>query len=398
MVDSVSPSSVLHHQAHDLLILIENLNQSGSRLEDLFWEKKLSQTVNNLFIDPDSTILEQLLDYLAATDQPDLYDILASLIEGLAEIATVHHNEQDYEVLLVTAPIITWTRYQLPDGVLTQSQHEKLLTLFKSYASSEAKVAVLGQLLSFDQLPKNFAQTYNLCAQLGQLALDAQPASIEIDQREDGIHLLADTKFIVTAIAVPVNSPVFAWQEASQPALALHQAQEQWQAQCEKILAAMFAGCQSQYLPPNGYFYNNRESDKNMRPLAIKAAVQWLAMASDSPTSQITAVIARCGVEDTEEFRVGLGIENDPEVLYGCVWPIFSKDEIDISSPHYQDSALTLQNILTDLGVESIRFLAGLFDPEFCDDCNAPSFPNDRGQLQHPYLPDDMDLSPTSIH
>ncbi|WP_269900230.1 DUF2863 family protein [Paenalcaligenes faecalis] len=398
MVDSTVSTSVLHHKAHDLLALIEALNQSGSRLEDHFWEAQLSQTILDLLADPNSTILEQLLDYLATTYQSDLYDILASLIEGMAESATVRFNDRHFNVLLVTAPIATWTRYQLPDGVLSHTQHEKLLTLFKSYAGSQAKVAVLGQLLSFDQLPKSVAQTHELCTELGLLALEAKPAAIEIDQREDGISLLADTKFIVTAIAVPEHAPVFAWQESPNPLLALQQAQQQWQTQCEQILSAMFAGCQSYYLPPDGYFYNNRESDKQMRPLAIKAAAQWLSMVTDSELKDISAVIARCGAEDTEEFRIGLGVASNPDILYGCVWPIFSRDEIDISSPHYQDTALILQNLLSDLGIESIQFLAGLFDPDFCDDCSAPSFPNAKGELQHPYLPEDMDYTPSAIH
>ena len=107
MVDSTVSTSVLHHKAHDLLALIEALNQSGSRLEDHFWEAQLSQTILDLLADPNSTILEQLLDYLATTYQSDLYDILASLIEGMAESATVRFNDRHFNVLLVTAPIAT---------------------------------------------------------------------------------------------------------------------------------------------------------------------------------------------------------------------------------------------------------------------------------------------------
>lgn len=398
MADSTDSSSMLHHKAHDLLNLIEALNHSGSRLEDQFWEDQLNQTVQLLLNDVDSLILEQLLDYLATTSQSDLYDILASLIESIAESTVLSHQGQDYHVLLVTAPITTWTRYQLPEGILSHTQHEKLLSLVKDYASPQAKVALLGQLLSFDQLPKSFAQTQALCKQLGQLALAAQPATIEIDQRDDGINLLADTKFIVSAIAVPVGSPLFAWQQQSDPVQAMRCAQEQWQIQCEAILSTMFAGCQSHYLPPNGYFYNNRMSDKYMRPLALKAAVQWLATVMHKDPKDLTATIARCGDHHTEEFRIGLSVQDQKEILYGCVWPIFSKEEVDISSPHYQDNATEIQNLLTELGVESILFLAGLFTPEFCDDCEAPSFPTTEGELQHPYLPEDLHFTPDALH
>lgn len=389
---------MVDQKANDLLALLEAIKQSGSRLEDEFWEQRLNQAVSALFAEPDSTLLEQLLDYLAATDQADLYDVLATTIESQAETVSLSHQGEAHQVLLITAPITVWTRYQLPNGLLNTSQHEQLLTLMKRYVSSHAKVAVLGQLLSFDQLPQNYAETHALCQQLGRFALDAKTAEIEIDQREDGIHLLADTLFVVAAVAIPRGKEVFAWQESAHPLTTQPQAQAQWQEQCQAILSSLFIGCQSEYVAPNGYYHNLRASDKQMRPLALQAAVQWLAMITDSPLEEIHATIVRCGHEETEEFRIGLGIEADPSILYGCVWPIFSQEETDVSHPNYEDTALTLQHLLTDLGVESIHFLAGLFEPEFCDDCHAPSFPTSSGKLQHPHLPDELDLSPTAIH
>lgn len=398
MVDSAIANTVLHHKAHDLLALIEALNHSGSRLEDQFWETQLTESVQELLIDPDSTLLEQLLDYLANSNQFDIYDVLVSLIEGLAESTTIHHKGQPYDVLLVTAPITAWTRYQLPDGVLGHELHENLLSLFKNYAGPDAKVAVLGQLLSFDQLPKSFALTHKFTAQLGRLALEAQATTIELDHQEDGITLLADTKFIVCAIATPSQKAAFGWQQSTNPLLAKQHSQTLWQEQCAQLLAPLFTGCQTEFLAPDGFYHNTRLSDRLMRPLAIKAAVHWLASITQSEFAEISAVIARCGQNDTEEFRIGFAIENNPDILYGCVWPIFSKDEIDRSSSHYENSALLIQNILTDLGIESILFLGGLYDPEFCDDCSAPAFPTADGELQHPYLPDELDFAPESLH
>lgn len=399
MVDSAVSATTLHHKAHELLDLIEALNHSGSRLEDEFWESQLNKTVQSLLVDPDSTLLEQLLDYLVLSSQADLYDILVSLIEGLAESVKLKHKQKHYDVLLVTAPITMWTRYQLPLGELSHQQHEDVLALFKEIAAKDAKVAVLGQLLSFDQLPKSFAQTHQLCTELGQMALAAKPASIELDQPDESLNLLADTKFIVSAIVVPAGQPVFAWQEHKTPILALRALEQEWPLRIHPLLTSLFTGCQCTYLPPDGFFYNNRASDKIMRPLAVKAAVQWLAMVAQTKPSQITATIARCGEYETEEYRIGLSIENNPDLLYGCIWPIFNKDEVDISSPNYQDSAQQLQLLLTDQGIESIRFLAGLFSPEVCDDCEAPSFPNPEGLLEHPHLPEDLaDYMPDALH
>lgn len=398
MVDSTVSNTVLHHKAHDLLALIEALNHSGSRLEDQFWESKLTESVQELLVDSDSTLLEQLLDYLSNSNQIELYDVLINFIEGLAESASLTHQGKQYDILLVTAPIAAWTRYQLPDGLLSHEQHEKLLALFKSYAGSDAKVAVLGQLLSFDQLPKSFALTHEFTAQLGRLALEAQVTTIELDNQDDDITLLADTKFIVCAIATPCKTAAFSWQQNPNPLLAQQQSQADWQEQCAQLLSGLFAGCQTQFLPPDGYYYNNRISDKLMRPLAIKAAVNWLSLVTQSEPDEISAIIARCGENDTEELRIGLTVANNTEILYGCVWPIFSKEETDRSSPHFEDSALIIQTLLTELGIESILFLAGLYDPDFCDDCSAPAFPTHQGELQHPYLPEELDFSPEPLH
>lgn len=397
MVD-IASNTLLHHQAHELLALIEALNQSGSSLEDHFWEQRLNRAILALFADEHSTVLEQLLDYLVLTDQAERYDLLVNSIEALAESHQLQHANADYEVLLVTAPIVAWTRYQLPEGHLSNPQHEQLLSLFKSYAGPKAKVALLGQLLSFDQLPKNYAQTHQLTAELAQLALADRPAIIELDHYDDGIHLLADTKYIVGVIAVPKGAAPFAWQTQAQPLAALERHQRRWLEHCEQILAPLFIGCQAQYLTPNGFYFNNRASDKLMRPLAIQAAVHWLAEVTQTETEAIKATIMRCGDQDIEEYRIGLSVEGYPDLLYGCVWPLFSLEEEDKSSAHYQDSLGQIQQLLNTMGVSSIVILAGLFEPLMCEECQVPYFPTTDAQLLHPHLPDGLKLHPEPLH
>jgi hypothetical protein len=54
--------------------------------------------------------------------------------------------------------------------------------------------------------------------------------------------------------------------------------------------------------------------------------------------------------------------------------------------------------LLKELGVSDVRRLPGIYAPEFCDDCGAPLFPNPLGEMLHPELPEEIDMSPIHFH
>src|SRR3546814_2846789 len=68
-----------------------------------------------------SKTVETALDHLLATDV-NAYEILVEQAETLSESTSLTHEGVEYDALLFSAPLVAWTRYQLPQGELTAEQ------------------------------------------------------------------------------------------------------------------------------------------------------------------------------------------------------------------------------------------------------------------------------------
>src|SRR3546814_15207059 len=78
--------------------------------------------------------------------------------------------------------------------------------------------------------------------------------------------MLADTRYVVAAVAVPAGAPVFRWQE--QPGDAAHSRDSclaNWVEQAQPTLAALLPGCGLECLLPDAYYVRNREADRRAR-------------------------------------------------------------------------------------------------------------------------------------
>ena len=53
---------------------------------------------------------------------------------------------------------------------------------------------------------------------------------------------------------------------------------------------------------------------------------------------------------------------------------------------------------LHDAGVEDVFRHAMLFDPELCDDCGAPLFPDRSGEAVHAEMPEDTPTQQPLFH
>lgn len=213
--------------------------------------------------------------------------------------------------------------------------------------------------------------------------------------------MLADARFIVGVIVVPKGQPLFRWQTDPAKPLAIRaDSTKLWQEAANATLGAMFTGCQSELLLPDAFYNNNREADRRIRPMALKAAVTWLQTAANLAPDELRAVIVGCGETATQEYRVGFSTRHNNHVVYGCIWPVLSKEE---ALPEMMDSdhiavPEEISALLKELGLTEVRHLPGVYPPDFCDDCGAPSFPNAAGEMEHPELPDETVLDPVQFH
>src|SRR5690606_14815269 len=101
-----------------------------------------------------------------------------------------------------------------------------------------------------------------------------------------------------------------------------------------------------------------------------------------------------CGESIIEEYRIGFSTRQSTDVIYGCIWPILSKEEAIADTMENDDADLPeeIAVLLRELNVADIRRLPGLYATDFCDDCGAPHFPNPSGEMLHPELPDEIDF------
>ncbi|MBF6617065.1 MAG: DUF2863 family protein [Candidimonas sp.] len=392
----------LSRDAQRLLALTEALARSGSRLEDDWWESRLGVLLDKLLLGKKNKTVESALDYLLATNI-DAYEILVEQAETVSESTTMTVDGVEYDALLFSAPVVAWTRYQLPEGDLTAVQRDTISAALATHiAAPDARLALIPSLVNFDQMPQTFQETRAWTQRLAQRALRTGTEACVLGQPADPEGLLADARFVVGAIVVKRGAAVFRWQTNPDDAGALPRQQclDAWIDDCSITLGPLFTGCQVEYLQPDAYYVNSREADRRIRPLALRAAVTWLQTAAHLPGGDLRAVIAGCGEASIEEYRIGFSTRQSNEVVYGCIWPVLSKEEAvaDGLEAGHVDVPDEIAALLKEMGVGDIRRLPGIYPPEFCDDCGAPHFPNPLGEMLHPELPEETDLGPVHFH
>lgn len=398
-----APISSFSRDLTSLLNLIDSATTANSQIEHVFWEIQIKAALNQLLKAKKEDSLEQALEYFAH-HQSMAYELLVEHLEALTESQSITFQKKNYDVLLISAPIVLWTRYQLPQKLaLEPALFTELSQQFQSLLLAKGCVAAfLPELLGFEQLPQSFTDTRLFTQQLGQQALKPGKQKNLVNSAQLGNdEALAEARFFVGAAVVPQHQPIFQWQAKPEQGTTLHaQAVASWKAVANKLLSPLFTGCSTEFLAPGPFYASNRLADLQLRPAALKASVTWLHAVTGVAPSSLRATFAACGSNEVEEYRIGLTTQQSNNVMYGCIWPVLTKDE---ANPDLFDSGLnatadTISTLLRELGVRDIRRLPGLHELDGCDDCGAPYFPNPLGELVHPELPEDLDLNPVQFH
>ncbi|MFY2058649.1 DUF2863 family protein [Achromobacter xylosoxidans] len=389
----------LTRDATRLITLAQSLNRSGSRVEDVYWENQLGEAIPKLLKAGQDAPLEAALDHLAQGDV-GAYEVLIEQAETLSESMKIDKNGVRYDILLIVAPVVAWTRYAIPTGPVPAGAQQALLAQLHGHVlSSQARSALMPRLVSVDQMPRTFSETWQWLQRLGSQALGAETTKPALNTEVETANMLADTRYIVAAVAVPEFAPVFRWQEQIGEADASRDAcLAQWAAQAQPTLAGLLPGCGFEALLPDAYYVSNREADRRVRPLSLRAAISWLEGAVSLDASQLRAVIAGCGESRVDEYRVSFTARNSNDVYYGCVWPLYGREEDLPADEGQPDVVDEIAALLKEYGVSDVRRIPGVLPPEYCEDCGAPYFPNPLGELVHAELPEDAEAAPAKFH
>jgi hypothetical protein len=387
--------SHLSADAERLVAAALGLANSGSRTEDRYWDGQLAQRIERLLDSGHPQSIHDALDRLNQTDG-EAYGALIEAVETAAESLLIELDGQRWEVLLVAAPMVAWTRFRIPSGPVAAEAALALGAHWQAHVlARDVRFRMAPFLYSVDQLPRDFGELRRLARRLGQAALSANAPSPRLDLRSlpETADMLADGRFLVAAVCAPAGQPMFRWQQVDSSEHASRvQCLEQWISQARPLLEPLLPGCGFECLLPDAYHINLRETDRRVRPYAIKAAVHFLTHALGIEADGIKATVAAFGDDRVDEYRIGLSIGDSEEVAQGVVWPLLGA-EGEADDPPPLDR---IRDVLREAGVSVMRTWSDLTEPEFCEDCGVPLYPNHVGEIVHAEMPEDAE--PESAH
>jgi len=379
-----------------------SLAASGSRIEDEFWEVRLLERLARLLKSQNQNVIDAALDQTFKINTV-AFEVLADNAETLAESLTLEYEDQSWDALLIAMPIVAHTRYQIPSGALpVQIIEATALALQRSIAANDTRLAIVPWLYSIDQMPHSHCQTRILLEALSSAAVSASEMKLEMRGMSETIAVLADPRFIVAVIAAPAGKPLFCWQAENPTRQERGVSLVEWQAAMHEPIASLFPGCEFDLLLPEAYFTNCRLADKQVRPLSIRAAVNFLESALSIIPAGLSCVVGAFGEEQADEYRLAFSVKGSADVVYGVIWPLYDREHVandalnDVSND--ESPIKEICDALRDAGIEDVFRHAVLFAPELCDDCGAPLFPDRQGEVVHAEMPEDSPTQQPLFH
>ena len=399
--------SKLSKYAKPLANLAILLADAGSRLERRFWKKRLFAMLTPMLEGRSDTTLMQTLDYLYNTNYR-AYDELAFTIENTVESPVIGQGE---DLLLLAAPILAWSTYNIPSGKIDESTVAQFTMLLKEHVLAEHATLVLTNMLfSPDQLPESYTAAGELARQLGQAAIDRVQVRIDTENLPETQSFLSDVRYLIGAIAVPHGIPVFRWQEENGTSLlSKEEVLQNWQTYGSQALQKFMPGCLLELLLPNGLYNACREAEKAARAYSVRASAAFLENTLDVPLQNIQASVgAFVDRGEIEEYRIGFSLHEGGEIVHGVVWPLIGEEYGNEPDPVYEKDIQSepdnpvirsrIEALLKEVGIRHIHVLEERFPLEYCEDCGSPLYPNPEGELMHAELPEDSDLPSSHLH
>jgi Protein of unknown function (DUF2863) len=371
--------------------------QSASRLEDLAWQAQLDALVRKNLKLNHHELLDAAAEYVFQT-HPNAYEVLIETFESISTSHKLEHQGQSYDVLLIAAPVLAWTRFDIASGGMADDVVQQLSAqLSDCLLADQARLSILPTLFALDQLPRTHSEAFTLMERTAQHLLKEIPAS-HPQKLPQTVPFLADVRYLIGTVVVPENMPMFKWQTIATPfdcVQAKADALNNWIEQATPTMHRLLPGCGIEMLLPEAYYTACREADIQIRPASIRSAVFYLSQTLGIEPSGLEAIIAGFGEPEhagqLDEYRISFAIKSQPEVVYGVVWPLYQADDQITALGNPEDDNLPgeITTILLECGVLNVQKIDEMFEMEFCDDCHSPLFADRDGELVHTEMPED---------
>lgn len=387
----------LTRDAERLITLSTGLAVSGSRAEDCVWEAEISALAVKAIEGGNDPMLETALEHTFQSN-PVAHDVLAELIEAAAESTRLTVNDSKWDVLLLALPMVAWSRYAIPSGPVPQEIGDALVAQLQAHVlARDARAAISPYLYSIDQMPRDFSNVRKMTVKLGEAAVNQVRPRFDFSRAPETAPLLADSRFLLAAVAVAEGTALFRWQEKTEK-LTRTDCLERWVAQGRPNLARLMPGTAFECCLPDAYFHNCRESDRRVRPFSLRAAIGFLEDTLKTNAGHLRAIIANVGEESVDEYRIGFTQRGQDEVVHGVVWPLFGREDDDQNEIGKPTPREEIEAIFKECKIGEVLKFPELFAPEFCEDCGAPLFVDADKETVHSELPEEADSPPAHYH
>jgi hypothetical protein len=411
---SKSSPNRLSADSQKLVALAMGSAQAASRLEERHWEHCLDTVLHRLLKNDHQDSIDAALEHLFRTDIA-AYDSLMESVEASSESCRIEHEGVTYDALLMALPVLAWTRFTIASGPIPEEARSTLIAQLHGHLlASNVHLALSPVLYSIDQLPRSHVETYALTQRMAQAAIKGSTPRAAANAPETA-PFLADTRYLLAAVAVPAGEPLFRWQASLNPTERIN-ALSAWSKQAGPTLAALLPGCGTEPLMPEAYYVACREADKLIRPASIRAAVHFLTNTLGVDPTGLRAIIGSF-TEDpvagrVDEYRIAFTLRQVPEVIYGVVWPLYGQEDEDEGAITSIEGVMAPESVAEEMrtpieeivallracGVTHIKRHNERFPMEFCDDCGAPLYPDQDAELVHAEMPEDVPSSTGHFH
>jgi hypothetical protein len=150
----------------ELSRLASGLAASGSRIEDAFWENRLAAKISAQLRTGDDQNLEAALDQLYDSNAVGYGEFIYA-IEAAIECGILLREGISHDVLMFAAPVLTWSRFSIPSGLISEPVLANLRIQLQAHVLAEDVQFVLADcLFSPDQLPRGYHLTHELANKL----------------------------------------------------------------------------------------------------------------------------------------------------------------------------------------------------------------------------------------
>lgn len=377
--------------------LASGLAEAGSRLERTHWFNRLQALVEALLVKGDDDLLDSALNRIGETD-PIGHDALMDTIESVIESTTVSLDGQTCDVLMIACPILTWSRYPIPTPSLSKRDRQLFAdALRNTVLTRHARLGLLGMLVGPDQIPRGFSELYALNRSMTDALASDKDAPLHAQAKHETSRYLSDTRYLIGVVAVPSHEAFFRWQEprSAEATTKINDRAEierLWSGTVQPILEPLLAGSRISALLPDAFHAACAAADKTSRPYSVEACVRFLSESIDLTPDKQRAVIGPFHTQRLEEYRIGLGPQNDDTLYHGVVWPLLGVED------EQADMVAEIEQALRHAGVTDIVVHEHRFPMEYCEDCGGPMYANADGELAHLEMPESGAAQPSILH